>query len=194
MDKSMFSSASELQYTPKDIIERARYVFGGTIDLDPASDFAAQRVVNATRYYTEIDNGLIQDWTSTSLWLNPPFSIDKQDNLGKVILSEHTGKPIRKRVIQFWVHRWHAANLNHETEQAMLLVPARTDTNWFSPVWNYALCFISGRLKFSDAQNSAPFPSVIAYAGPNIDRFYDIFAPIGTCGRFNIVQGEYAWD
>ena len=46
---------------------------------------------------------------------------------------------------------------------AVFLVPARTDTKWWH---DYALKateirFIKGRLKFGDATNAAPFPSVV---------------------------------
>lgn len=52
----------------------------------------------------------------------------------------------------------------HEADLAVFLIPARTDTRWF-----YQIClpnaaeirFIKGRLKFADAKNSAPFPSMI---------------------------------
>jgi hypothetical protein len=44
----------------------------------------------------------------------------------------------------------------------ILLLPARTDTKWFH---NYCIEheieFLKGRLKFGNAINSAPFPSMI---------------------------------
>jgi hypothetical protein len=44
----------------------------------------------------------------------------------------------------------------------ILLLPARTDTKWFH---NYCIGheieFLKGRLKFGNATNSAPFPSMI---------------------------------
>ena len=51
-----------------------------------------------------------------------------------------------------------------EAEVAVFLIPARTDTRWFHEiVLHYAaeIRFIKGRLKFSGAKNSAPFPSMI---------------------------------
>jgi hypothetical protein len=50
-----------------------------------------------------------------------------------------------------------------EAECAVYLLPARTDTQWFH---NYCLSadeirFIKGRLKFGNAKNSAPFPSMV---------------------------------
>jgi hypothetical protein len=46
----------------------------------------------------------------------------------------------------------------------VFLVPARTDTRWFHDVVlpnAREIRFLRGRLKFGDAENSAPFPSMI---------------------------------
>jgi site-specific DNA-methyltransferase (adenine-specific) len=51
-----------------------------------------------------------------------------------------------------------------EADVAVFLVPARTDVKWFHEiVLPYAkeIRFIKGRLKFGNAKNSAPFPSMI---------------------------------
>ena len=49
------------------------------------------------------------------------------------------------------------------THTLVYLVPARTDTQWFH-TYCYGkaeLRFLKGRLKFGDATNSAPFPSML---------------------------------
>lgn len=51
-----------------------------------------------------------------------------------------------------------------EAEVAVFLIPARTDTKWFHEVvlpHAKEIRFVKGRLKFGDAKNSAPFPSMI---------------------------------
>ena len=51
-----------------------------------------------------------------------------------------------------------------EADVAVFLLPVRTDTLWMHElVLPYAkeIRFIKGRLKFRDAKNSAPFPSMI---------------------------------
>lgn len=51
-----------------------------------------------------------------------------------------------------------------EAELAVYLIPARTDTKWFHEhVLPKAseIRFVKGRLKFGDATNGAPFPSMI---------------------------------
>jgi hypothetical protein len=55
---------------------------------------------------------------------------------------------------------------------SVFLIPARTDTKWFHNfVLPYAkdVRFIRGRLKFGDAKNSAPFPSMIVIFGESND-------------------------
>lgn len=52
----------------------------------------------------------------------------------------------------------------HEAELAVYLIPARTDTRWFHEICLPSakeIRFVKGRLKFGDAKNSAPFPSMI---------------------------------
>jgi site-specific DNA-methyltransferase (adenine-specific) len=51
-----------------------------------------------------------------------------------------------------------------EAEVAVFLIPARTDTKWFHDIvlpHAKEIRFVRGRLKFGDAKNSAPFPSMI---------------------------------
>lgn len=45
----------------------------------------------------------------------------------------------------------------------VLLIPARTDTRYFHDfiLHRAEIRFLKGRLKFGDAKNSAPFPSMV---------------------------------
>lgn len=57
----------------------------------------------------------------------------------------------------------------HEAELAVFLIPARTDTRWFHEIClpqASEIRFVKGRLKFGDATNSAPFPSMIVIFRP----------------------------
>ncbi len=154
-----FTSKSPEWYTPALVASLARQVLE-TIDLDPASCAAANRNIQAVNYYDEDTNGLAQPWYGR-VWLNPPY--------GRQI-ERWTG-----RLINFY-------DVGLVTE-AIALVPARTDTEWFEPLFNYALCFWRGRLKFSGAESSAPFPSAVVYLGPRPERFRVTFAPYGRIVR-----------
>lgn len=51
-----------------------------------------------------------------------------------------------------------------EADLAVFLIPARTDTRWFHDIAlpkAKDIRFIKGRLKFGDAKNCAPFPSMV---------------------------------
>ena len=70
-------NVSEL-YTLDSTIGLIRSYFGGTIELDPASCDAANKVVKARRYFTKETNGLEQEWNANSIYVNPPFcELDK---------------------------------------------------------------------------------------------------------------------
>ena len=60
-------------YTPIEIIERVKLVFGGTIDLDPASCEEANKTVGALHYFDEQQDGLKQQWFG-NVFCNPPYS------------------------------------------------------------------------------------------------------------------------
>lgn len=150
-----FSSTSNEWYTPARILDRARQVLG-TIDLDPASSTAANKDVQATRFYTQDDNGLAQPWRG-NVYMNPPYGDE---------------------IIQ-WVERLCTAYTSMEVESAIALLPARTDTKWFALLRDFALCFVRGRLKFSGSDQGAPFPSVVVYLGDDYDKFIKAFGDIG---------------
>ena len=72
--------------TPAPIIAAARYTFGGTIALDPASSPVINQVVQAERFYAAEEDGLVQPWDASTLWLNPPGTSQSQ---GKTVKSAH---------------------------------------------------------------------------------------------------------
>lgn len=148
-----FSSKSPEWYTPEHIIEGAEKAMGG-IDLDPCAD--SERAVPATYHYTKEDDGLAQKW-SGRVYMNPPYG----------------------SAIGEWVRKLKEEYERGEVEEAIALVPARTDTEWFSVLRMYPRLFVKGRLKFSQHQNSAPFPSCLFYFGDNGQKFVEAFEGVG---------------
>lgn len=67
-----WQSSSDSWRTPADILDRVRAVFGGDIDLDPASSVEANAEVRARRYHTRADDGLAQPWHGRGVYCNPP--------------------------------------------------------------------------------------------------------------------------
>lgn len=89
-------------------------------------------------------DGLKQNWVvDGAVWMNPPYGRDIGQWLKKA--SETADKGV----------------------VVVALLPARTDTKWWREYVMKAteLRFVNGRIKFGDATQSAPFPSVIAVFG-----------------------------
>jgi hypothetical protein len=128
----------------------------GAIDLDPCASSHDTSTVPAAQVYTAADDGLAQPWAGR-VYLNPPYG----------------------SVIGAWLEKLARAYQARQVPAAVALVPARTDTAWFRWLDDCALCFIQGRLRFSGAENSAPFPSVAAYFGADPAAFARNFAGLG---------------
>lgn len=156
-------------YTPAKYIEAARLVMGG-IDLDPASCEMANRIVRATRYYNQEENGLMQPWHGR-VWLNPPYH--KTDQGGASSL-------------EIWVCHLLTQLEMGRIEQAILLVPMTQATRWFDRLWDYLQCFPRRRIHFysSEVNDWRPrFSSSFAYFGAKEDRFIEIFSQFGRIVR-----------
>ena len=156
--KQLMSSNSAEWYTPPKIVSLVVQTLG-EIDLDPCSN-EGEPNVPARQHYTKADDGLFLPW-SGRVYMNPPY--------GRQI-EQWTG-----RLVNFY-------RLDQVTE-AIALVPARTDTQWFQPLYDFPICFVEGRLIFLGAEDGAPFPSALAYMGPHPERFIRVFSAVGTVVR-----------
>lgn len=78
--KAKHSSKNAKWITPPWLIEMVREVMGN-IDLDPASSDFANQYVKANRYFTEQDDGLLQDWRGGSIFINPPGGRTEADSV-----------------------------------------------------------------------------------------------------------------
>ncbi len=156
-----YNSGNNEWYTPSDYIDLAREVMGN-IDLDPASSDKANEVVQAKRYYTAEDDGLLQDWYG-NVWLNPPYSSE--------LIMKFTEKLIEELPIM---------------SQALVLVNNATETEWFSKLVNKAsaVCFPRSRVKFymPDGTVGAPLQGqALLYFGVEPMRFIEVFKAKGWC-------------
>lgn len=150
-----FSSATPEWNTPRQVVDRIIAVLG-SVDLDPCSNSRANPNIPARSHYTRQEDGLAQVWTGR-VYMNPPYG----------------------REIGSWVRKLHDAYQSGSVCEAVALLPARTDTQWFRVLRPYPKCFVTGRLKFGEARNSAPFPSVVVYLGNRLSQFTAAFAALG---------------
>ena len=138
----MFSSATDLWATPKDFFDELNMEFGFT--LDPCCNNENRK---CDKFYTKEDDGLLQDWGGEIVFCNPPYG----------------------RAMKDWVKKCYEESTKPNTTVVML-IPARTDTSYFHEfIYNKArdIRFVKGRLKFGDAVNSAPFPSMLVVFSSN---------------------------
>ena len=131
----MFSSATDLWATPQSFFDQLNNEFRFTLDPCATAENAKCR-----SFYTQEDDGLKQDWGGQIVFCNPPY-----------------GREIKK-----WVRKCYEESKKPNTVVVML-IPARTDTAYFHDyIYKKSeVRFIRGRLKFGDAKNSAPFPSMV---------------------------------
>lgn len=138
MNNVLFKSNKEDWETPQHLFNELNKEFNFTVDV-ASSDYNYK----CKKHYTKEEDGLQQNWDNDTVWCNPPYG----------------------RQIEKWVEKAFTSNA-----LTVMLLPARTDTKWFHKyIYNQDsvnVRFIKGRLKFGNAKNSAPFPSMVVIFYP----------------------------
>ena len=129
----MMSSNTPEWATPQSFFDALNREFSFT--LDPCS---THENAKCEKHYTKEDDGLSKSWGGEVVFCNPPY-----------------GRELPKWVKKCYEESRHA--------DVVMLIPARTDTRWFHDyIYGKAeIRFIKGRLKFGNAKQSAPFPSMV---------------------------------
>ena len=134
INKGLFSSNTELWATPQAFYDQLNQEFGFTLDPCALPDNA-----KCAKFFTPEDDGLAQDWRGERVFCNPPYG----------------------RKIAAWVKKCH--DEAQKGALVVMLIPARTDTSYFHDyIYHKAeIRFVRGRLKFGNAEQGAPFPSMV---------------------------------
>lgn len=129
-----FESARQDWETPIDLFESLNKEF--QFSLDAAASEGNAKVAN---FLTEKDDGLSVTWGTHVVWLNPPYGDGKKS-------------------ISSWVKKAYGESLTGAT--TAMLIPARTNTNWFHDfcLAHGEVRFIRGRPKFGGADHGLPQP------------------------------------
>lgn len=132
----MFSSKTDQWATPQDFFDKLNEEFHFT--LDPCADEFNHK---CDKFFSEKENGLVQDWSGETVFCNPPYGRETKKWVQKCFQEVHEGG----------------------CPCAVMLIPSRTDTQWFHQYIQQKaeVRFVKGRLKFGDSKNSAPFPSMV---------------------------------
>lgn len=138
-----FSSKADDWTTPQAEFERLNALYG-PFDLDVCAD----------KYNTKCPL-LISKETDC---LRVPWN---RVGIKRVFMNPPYGRGIGKFVEQAYEHSLRGLLV-------VCLLPSRTDTKWFHDYCTKGkIEFIRGRLKFGNAKNSAPFPSMVVVFGLN---------------------------
>src|SRR5690606_27927783 len=186
----LLSSASEHWLTPPAFLDLVRRVFGGVIDLDPATNRWSQVAASKNCINGEID-GLSIPWRG-NVYCNPPY--------GDAIVA--------------FTNRMRQLAGELRTCSLIALLPARIDTAWCQDdviASADAWCDWRGRITFWQPGDSgaydkggnklrdplrrhdevgpcldrngrpmpAPFPSLVPYWGDDVRAFANVFGPYG---------------
>jgi len=156
--------------TPQKYVDAVRECFGGRIDLDPCSN--RYSIVNArVEYSLPLKDGLRESWNFPTIYVNPPYGIDRQH-----------GKTIRE-----WLRKCEEAHRLHGSE-VLALIPVATNTgHWKKYIFGRAtaVCFLyDTRLRFlergKDTGKGAPMSCAMVYWGERPKRFFEVFLSYGA--------------
>ncbi|MDM0612466.1 DNA N-6-adenine-methyltransferase [Clostridium perfringens] len=139
LNKELFSSKKQDWETPLNLFEKLNEIFNFNLDV-----CAIPETEKCKKYFTPEIDGLSQEWYGTC-WMNPPYN----------------------RYQVNWIKKASEEVIKHNSI-VVCLIPARPDTKvWHNIIFKNAdtICFLKGRLKFSNSKESAPFPSAIVIFG-----------------------------
>lgn len=169
-------SATKHWCTPPHLAEAARKALGGIIGLDPCSN--PDSTVPATRkYMLPTHDGLIEPWDAHTIYVNPPYGIDKTRG---------------SRILDWFTRAHEAADAG---SHVVMLVPVAPNTShWKRHVFPVAtsICFLyATRLRFhingTEDPQGAPMACAAIYYGPSPQLFADNFRPYGAVVRLDTV-------
>jgi hypothetical protein len=176
------SSKTNEHYTPVDVVEASRRLMGN-IDLDPASCAAANKRVQAARYYNRRDDGLIKPW-SGRVFVNPPG--------GKVKLLKGRWRAIKagpgaSSMQVWWDHlarQWQDGLVEQAVFVGFTLEIQRTSQSCALPVQHFSRCYPKERLRFGGEQPT--HANIIVYLHQRgeigvLEKFRECFGAIGLC-------------
>ncbi|HAB17921.1 MAG TPA: adenine methyltransferase [Verrucomicrobiales bacterium] len=138
MNTVLFRSTTDEWPTPRWLFDTLHAEFGFT--LDPC---ATPQNAKCRKFFTRFEDGLRQDWSGETVFMNPPYG----------------------RVIGRWIQK--AYETSHSGSTVVCLLPARTDARWWHDhVMKGEIRLLRGRLTFEGGRYPAPFPSAIVIFRP----------------------------
>lgn len=134
INKGLFTSTTDLWYTPHDFYNKLNKEFNFTLDPCATKDNA-----KCKKFYTKENDGLKQSWDNEIVFMNPPYG----------------------RVIKEWIKKASEARGGAVICLLPARTDTKYFHEYIYKKENVEIRFIKGRLKFGGSKNSAPFPSMI---------------------------------
>lgn len=169
MIRALASSESNEWYTPDDpYLNMVRELFGGQIDLDPASCAAANKIVKAKQIYTVKDDALQLPWIAQNVFMNPPYG---------------RGEQAASRAGEF-CHYMLKEHRMGSFPEGVILVNSCTGAKWFQPLFDESICFVDHRIHYDvplgvQKKSQPTKDNVFVYVGDRFSEFENIFKHIG---------------
>ncbi|EFJ45937.1 hypothetical protein VOLCADRAFT_118198 [Volvox carteri f. nagariensis] len=186
------SPDSEYYATPPYILTAVRKLYGGAIDLDPASDEKANEAVQAAKFYTAEEDGLSPElpW-SGKIFINPPSGIVGSEPLQGLFFN----RAIREAAVAPTI------------TECVILLKAAVGQRWFGPVFDHPHCWLAERTVKKGAAAAAaaaggggnggdggggkgPRGMVVVYVGRRVQDFCNAFGELGHIPGLNTWAGS----
>lgn len=156
--------------TPQKYVDAIKKFWNGHISLDPCSNIYS--VVHAdTEYVLPQNDGLIESWNYSTIYVNPPYGND----------------PLRRTKIKDWLQKCANAYFDYNSEVIALIPVAPNTLHWKMFVFGAAaaICFLKDtRLKFlehgEDVGKGAPMACCLVYWGDRYSAFFKEFIQHGS--------------
>lgn len=155
--------------TPEYILELAREVLGGKIELDPFSSEWHNERVRADVYYDGTRGcGIADGWSRYShprtVWCNPPY-----------------GRGLIDKCVDSWIR----AARNQEMVAGLCLTNSATSSQWCQRLMEYPHVMLRQRISFVHPELDGPqrgneYAQMIAYTGPRLPEFKHAFGTLGV--------------
>lgn len=108
--------------SPPELVAATAAFFGGAIDLDPASSEVANSIVQADRFFTWRENGLIQPWKAKNIYLYPPRNVLTGDEQPKNTRLFTKISKFKKSAQRVWLEHCYQKWLRNEFGQAIIFL------------------------------------------------------------------------
>lgn len=177
--------------SPPELAATTAAFFGGSIDLDPASSEVANSIIQANKFFTWRENGLLQPWKAKNVYLFPPRDLlngTEQPEDTRLFTKKLRFRKSAQRVwLELCYHKW----VRNEFEEAIIFLTssevALLVTQKIS--FDFPLCVLAERPKLIKEKNLESvkakvlgfvyyLPSRLNYED-NIRKFSDYYSSLG---------------